>query len=195
MVTEQLSQRGQRRGLLVEHDQARAAELGRDVRLRGRHHHGLVVRERESGGIGGDPLHVVAAAGHRDADQAGVHALIGPEHRQHLAEQAAVGEQRGGDVNRIGLGREGRQRLSQRLGGDVSEPRELEPVVSCRVGAEHADRTGVTDHGKPTAVRLPVLQVELGRRHEIGCVTGLPDAAALEEGIDDTPLAGQRAGM
>ena len=67
-----------------------------------RHGHRLARGDGELRGVARKRFHVIAGTRHRDIDEKQVCRRVLGDHRQDVAEQIAVGQQCGGDVNRVG---------------------------------------------------------------------------------------------
>ena len=115
--------------------------------------------------------------------------------RQDGAEQPAVGEQRRGDVDRVaGRGETGQHRREFAL-RRRGEMRERHAALSGEIGGHDATRAGIADGDETPAGGAPALQIHLRRAHQARDIGRAPDAVLAQEGIDDTVLAGERAGM
>ena len=101
---QQRRQRIHRLDLVGVHRQAVRAEGGRYVVLPGHHRHRLGRRPRKIGRIRCERSDVVAAPRHRNVQQEHVGRRVAADHRQHLAKQVVVRQQRGGDVHRVHRG-------------------------------------------------------------------------------------------
>ncbi len=101
-VRSQLRQHAQGLGLVGEgRDAARAERRRHAVPTRAATTTRLAARGLEGRGVGREGLHVVARARHRDVDEEQVGRRIARQHGQHAAEEAAVRQQRGRDIDRV----------------------------------------------------------------------------------------------
>ncbi|MCY1286857.1 hypothetical protein D9M70_358360 [compost metagenome] len=156
---------------------------------------GLARGVGKRGGVAGKARHVVAHAGDGDIKQEQVGGGIARHHRQHLAEQRAVGQQCGGDIDRVGGGGEAGQAPRQRGLRGIGQRRQRQPARRRRIGGHHAARAGVADDHQPPPLRLPAAQVHRRAARQRVRIVHAPDAMALQKGIDRAVLVGDGAGV
>ena len=166
-----------------------------DAALRRGDHQRLSGLLAECRGIAGKGLDIVARTGDGDADQERVGGGIFCDHRKNVTEQAAVGQQRCGQIDRVGRRRKTRQDILELLVGFRRQRRHRHADGGCRIGRQDADRAGIADRDQPPALRLPAFQIKLGRLDQPAHVRSPPDAVMLEERVDHAVLVGERAGM
>ena len=194
-MREKLVQRRHRFGLGREYRAALRGKLVRDAALGGRDHQRLAGLLAESGCVARKGFDVVTGAGDRHADQERVRRRIFRDHRQDVAEQPAVGQQRRGEIDRIGGSRKARQDALQLLVGLFSQLRHRHADGGGGIRRHHADRAGIADGDKAPAFRLPAFQIKLGGLDQAAHIGRAPDAVMLEERIDHAILVGERAGV
>ena len=178
-----------------EGHQPRGAERIRDRRLRGRDGDRFSRGRGECGGIARESLDVVACASDRDVDEEKVRGGILREQRQHIAEQAAVLQQRRGNVDRV----RGRRKPRQ-PGGDRGlrlrrEAGERKAEIFREVRGHHAARARIAHYHQPPAFGSPALQVRLGGESHGTRVAHAPDAMVAKKGVDHPVFVGERAGV
>ncbi len=192
-MIDELRQRGHRVDVMREGRQARGAELFcRGLERRGD-------RERLAGlrdvlrAIAHEPRHVIAEARSRQAHEDGIGRIALRKHRQDVAEHAAVGQERGSQVDRIARGPELRQLGAQLGPRGLIELREREAMLLGRIRRHDARSARVADRNQPAAFGFPSFQVQVGGIHEAADVGHAIDAVLAEEGVDHAVFGGQRA--
>jgi hypothetical protein len=194
-MRKELMQRGDRFGLGREYRAALRGKLVGDAALGRGNHQRLAGLPAECRGIARKGFDVVTGAGHRHADQERVGRGVLRDHRQDVAEQPAVGEQRRREIDRIGGGGKARQDAFQFLVGLISQLRHRHSHRGGGIRGHHADRAGIADGDQTPSFRLPAFQIKLGGLDQPAHVRRAPDAVMLEERIDHAVLIGERAGV
>ena len=188
-------QRGDRLGLGRKYRAAFRGKLVRDAALGRRDHQRLAGLLAEGRGVARKGFDVVTGAGDGHADQERVGRRVFRDHRQDVAEQPAVGEQRRGEIDRIGGGGKARQDALELLVGLIGQLRHRHADGGGGIRRHHADRAGIADGDQPPSLRLPALQIKLGGLDQPAHIRRAPDAVMLEERIDHAVLVGERAGV
>ena len=188
-------QRGNRFGFGGEYRAALRGKLIGDAALGRRDHQRLAGLLAEGRCIARKGFDVVTWAGDGHADQKRIGGGVFRDHRQDVAEQPAVGEQRRGQIDRIGRGRKTRQDALELLVGRIGQLRHRHADGGGGIRRHHTDRPGIADGDEAPSLRLPALQVKLGGFHQPAHIRRAPDAMVLEERIDHAVLVGERAGV
>ena len=108
-MRDELAECGDGLGLELEDGKAHGLETRAHMGLRGGDHHRLAGLPRERGRILGEGIDVVAGPGHGKPDHERIHGGIAREDGEDLAEEPAVAQEGGGDVDRVRRGGKARQ--------------------------------------------------------------------------------------
>ncbi len=194
-MRQKLVERGDGLGFGGENRQALFPEFGRDARLWHRRHQRFARGTGKIRRIAGEGIHVVTLPRHRDADQERVCSRIMCQRGEDVREQPAVGQQRRGNVDRIGRGGEARQDFREIRARLVGKFCHWHADRGGGVRHHHAHRARVADRHQAASRGLPAFQIQLDGADQFRCIAGAPDAVLRQKGVHHAILVGERAGV